>query len=165
MSQSRVKLGRTVLRLKKTGWSTWNLFGKGPKFTVFLFWNLIFVSQPRRLTFSKTLSHLPKIPSYAPAMQQKIFSSLKETNFSSSAETNFWIFAKFCKHLVKIETQQIVNLLNSSGNEHSKFAVKKGTLLTLKQGVAVKRKSNQIFNELNRIKSLCLFWCFSYRKY
>ena len=37
----------------------------------------------------------------------------------------FWIFAKFCKHLVKMETQKIVNLLNSSENEYLKFATRK----------------------------------------
>ena len=38
---------------------------------------------------------------------------------------NFRVFAKFCKHLIKMETQKIVNLLNSSENEYSKFATKK----------------------------------------
>ena len=37
----------------------------------------------------------------------------------------FRIFAKFCKHLTKMETQKIVNLCNSSENEYSKFATKK----------------------------------------
>ena len=37
----------------------------------------------------------------------------------------FWIFKKFCKYLIKMETQKIVNLLNSSENEYSEFATKK----------------------------------------
>ena len=37
----------------------------------------------------------------------------------------FWIFAKFCEHLIKMETQKISNLLNSSENEYSKFATEK----------------------------------------
>ena len=36
----------------------------------------------------------------------------------------FWIFAKFCKNLIKMEIQKIVNLLISSENEYSKFAPK-----------------------------------------
>ena len=47
-----------------------------------------------------------------------IFLSLKNQNY-------FWIFTKFCKHLIKMETQKTVNLLNSSENEYSKFATKK----------------------------------------
>ena len=38
-------------------------------------------------------------------------------------------FTKFCQYLVKMETQKIVNLLNSSGNEYSKFATKKWYVL------------------------------------
>ena len=53
-----------------------------------------------------------------------------------------------------METQKIVNLLNSSENEHLKFATKNGALLTQKQRVAIHKKSSQIFNKLNRIKSL-----------
>ena len=34
-----------------------------------------------------------------------------------------------------METQKIVNLLNDSNNENSKFATKNGTLLTVKQTV------------------------------
>ena len=34
-----------------------------------------------------------------------------------------------------METQNIVNLLNDSNNENSKFATKNGTLLTVKQTV------------------------------
>ena len=37
----------------------------------------------------------------------------------------FWIFTKFCEHLIKMETPKIVNLLNSSDNKFSKFATKK----------------------------------------
>ena len=47
-------------------------------------------------------------------MEQQFFLSLK----------NQKNFPKFCKHLIKIETQKIVNLLNSSENEYSKFATK-----------------------------------------
>ena len=32
MSQSRVKVGRKILRPTKAGWSTWNLIEKGPEF-------------------------------------------------------------------------------------------------------------------------------------
>ena len=35
------------------------------------------------------------------------------------------ILGKLCKNLIKMETQKIVNLLNSSENEHSKFGTKK----------------------------------------
>ena len=37
----------------------------------------------------------------------------------------FWVFAKFYKHLIKMETQKVLNLSNSSENEYSKFATKK----------------------------------------
>ena len=38
-----------------------------------------------------------------------------------SEETTFEFFSKFCKHLIKMETQKIVNLLNSSENEYLNF--------------------------------------------
>ena len=41
------------------------------------------------------------------------------------SENYFWIFAKFCKYFIKMETQKTVNLLNSSDNEFSKLATKK----------------------------------------
>ena len=53
-----------------------------------------------------------------------------------SEETTFE-FAKFCKNPIKMETQKIVNLLNSSGNEYSKFATKNGILLTVSQKVVI----------------------------
>ena len=37
-----------------------------------------------------------------------------------------------------METQKIVNLLNSSENEYSKFATKNGTLLTVNQKVVIR---------------------------
>ena len=52
-------------------------------------------------------------------MEKKCFSSLK--NWKKLLLN----FTKFCKHFVKMETQKIVNLLNSSENEYSKFATKK----------------------------------------
>ena len=42
-----------------------------------------------------------------------------------SEETIFEFFAKLWQYLMKIETQKIVNLLNSSKNEYLKFATKK----------------------------------------
>ena len=36
-----------------------------------------------------------------------------------------------------METQKIVNLLNGSNNENSKFATKNGMLLTVKQKVII----------------------------
>ena len=42
-----------------------------------------------------------------------------------SEETAIGFFSKFCKPLIKMETQKIVNLLKSSENEYSKFASKK----------------------------------------
>ena len=42
-----------------------------------------------------------------------------------SEETIFKFFAKLWQYLMKIETQKIVNLLNSSKNEYLKFATKK----------------------------------------
>ena len=41
-----------------------------------------------------------------------------------SEETTFEFFAKFCKCLTKMETQKIVNLLDSHKNEYPKFARK-----------------------------------------
>ena len=38
-----------------------------------------------------------------------------------SEGTTFEFFSKFCKHLIKKETQKTVNLLNSSENEYLKF--------------------------------------------
>ena len=41
-----------------------------------------------------------------------------------SEETTFEFFAKFCKCLTKMETQMIVNLLNSHKNEYPIFPTK-----------------------------------------
>ena len=46
-------------------------------------------------------------------MKQQCFLSLK----NQKEEITFEFFAKFCKHLIKMETQKIVNLLYSSENE------------------------------------------------
>ena len=51
--------------------------------------------------------------------------------------------SKFCKHLIKMETQKIVNLLKRSENEYSKFASKNGTLL--KQMVTIHTKIQSHF--------------------
>ena len=53
--------------------------------------------------------------------------------------------SKFCKHLIKMETQKIVNLLKRSENEYSKFASKNGTLLTVKQMVTIHTKIQSHF--------------------
>ena len=52
-------------------------------------------------------------------IKQHCFSSLK------IRRNNFQFFTKFCKHLIKMEIQKNVNLLNGSDNENSKFATKK----------------------------------------
>ena len=39
-----------------------------------------------------------------------------------------------------METQKIVNLLNGSENEYSKFATKNGTLLTVNQKEVIRMK-------------------------
>ena len=44
-----------------------------------------------------------------------------------------------------METQKIANLLDSSENEFSKFATKNGTLLTVKQRVAIHIKIESNF--------------------
>ena len=59
---------------------------------------------------------------------------------------NFSVFAKFCKHLIKMETQKIVNLLNSSENEYSKF--------TTKKFYVIDSESKGIYSHENRIKFL-----------
>ena len=54
----------------------------------------------------------------------------QQINFIGKLENHYWktrrkylqVFTKFCKHLMKMERQKIVNLLNSSDNEHSRFA-------------------------------------------
>ena len=44
---------------------------------------------------------------------------------NSKKKNFFWVFSKFCKRLIKMETQTFVNILNSSENEYSRFATKK----------------------------------------
>ena len=44
-----------------------------------------------------------------------------------------------------METQKIVNLLNGSDNENSKFATKNGMLLTVNQKVIVQTKMKSNF--------------------
>ena len=62
-----------------------------------------------------------------------------------SEETAIDFFSKFCKPLIKMEMQKIVNLLKSSENEYSKFASKNGTLLTVKQRVTIHMKIQSHF--------------------
>ena len=44
-----------------------------------------------------------------------------------------------------METQKIVNLLNSSENEYSKFAIKNGALLTMNQRATIHMKIQLTF--------------------
>ena len=44
-----------------------------------------------------------------------------------------------------MKTQKIVNLLNGSGNENSKFATKNGMLLTVNQKVIIHTKIQSNF--------------------
>ena len=61
-------------------------------------------------------------------------------------EKSKWIFAKFCKHNIKMETQKIVKFLNNSENEYSKLAIKKnGNLLAVKQRVSIHMKIQSSF--------------------
>ena len=46
-----------------------------------------------------------------------------------SENTTFEFFTKFCKHLTKMETQKIEDLLNNSENEYSRFATKKWNMI------------------------------------
>ena len=68
-----------------------------------------------------------------------------------------------------MKTQKIVNLINGSDNENSNFATKKWYVIDIesKGNYSQPNPSNKIFNKINRMKSLWLFWCiyFSYRKY
>ena len=44
-----------------------------------------------------------------------------------------------------METQKIINLLNSTENEYSKFASKNGTLLTVNQKIIIHMKIQSNF--------------------
>ena len=44
-----------------------------------------------------------------------------------------------------METQKLINLLNSSENEYSNFATKNGILLMLKQRWAIRKKTQLSF--------------------
>ena len=44
-----------------------------------------------------------------------------------------------------METQKVANLLDSSENEHSKFATKNGKLMVLKQRLAIHTKIQSNF--------------------
>ena len=67
-----------------------------------------------------------------------------------------------------METQKIVDLLNGSDNESSKFASKKSYIIDNEsKGNYSHHNLKKVFNKINRIKSLRLFGCiyFSYRKH
>ena len=53
-----------------------------------------------------------------------------------------------------MDTQKILNLLNSSENEYLKFATKNGTLLTMNRMAIIHRKIQKVFNKLIRMKPL-----------
>ena len=61
-----------------------------------------------------------------------------------SEETTFNLSQNSVTIMQIMETQKIVNLLNDSNNENSKFATKNGMLLTVNQKVFIhtKTKSN-----------------------
>ena len=75
-----------------------------------------------------------------------------------SEETTFE-FTKFCEHH-KMETQKIINLMNDSSNEESKFAKKKkkkkkknGMLQTVKQQKGKYNQNKSVKPETESIKS------------
>ena len=65
-------------------------------------------------------------------------------SITEKSEKTTWIFTKFCKYHMKMETQKIVNLLNSSEKEYSKFATKKCYVIDseTKGGIHTKIQSN-----------------------
>ena len=91
----------------------------------------------------------------------------------NNGETMFFVIGKldeikFCIYHIKMETQKIVNLLNSSENEFPKLRRKKWYVIdseTVKEFFPW--KSNLIFNKFSKIKPLWLFRCiyFGYRRY
>ena len=56
-----------------------------------------------------------------------------------SEETTFNFLQNFATIICIMETQKIVNLLNDSDNENSKFATKNGMLLTVSQKVIIQK--------------------------
>ena len=64
-----------------------------------------------------------------------------------SEGTTFEFFPKFCKHLIKMETQKLVNLIACSKNEYTKFATKNRTLLTAEQRVTIQMKTQPNFEQ------------------
>ena len=81
-----------------------------------------------------------------PDLKQQISFIVKlegQNNRATIRKNNFWIFKKFCKHHLKMETQNIMNLLSSSENEFPKFATKYGMLLTMKQLLIITRMKTQ----------------------
>ena len=56
------------------------------------------------------------------------------------------IFTKFCNHHIIIETQKILNLLNSSENEYLKFATKNRDV--------IESESTSVYSHKNPIKFL-----------
>ena len=62
-------------------------------------------------------------------VEQQCFSLLKNQKKQLS------VFTKLCHEHINNRTQKIINLLNGSGNEHSKFATKNGMLLIVNQKV------------------------------
>ena len=82
-------------------------------------------------------------------MEQQCFSSLK------NQKKLLLSFTKFCKHAIKIETQKIVNLLDSSENEYSKFTTKKWCLIDSEtKGNYSQKNPVKVYNKFIRIKSL-----------
>ena len=53
----------------------------------------------------------------------------KEETTSDFSQNSVTVFCNCCLICIKLETQKLVNLLNDTENESSKFATKNGTLL------------------------------------
>ena len=50
---------------------------------------------------------------------------MEQQGFLSLRNQKKQLFTKFCEYHIKMETQKIINLLNDSRNDESKFATKK----------------------------------------
>ena len=67
MSQSKDRVVKTVLQLNKTGYSTWNLTEKGPKFNVLaIVQHKLSSANHDDQHFSRLWPTFKKIPSYTP---------------------------------------------------------------------------------------------------
>ena len=79
---------------------------------------------------------------------------MEQQGFLSLRNQKKQLFTKFCEYHIKMETQKIINLLNDSRNDESKFATKKWYVIDIQITKGKYKEGDTIKFETETIKSI-----------